>query len=104
MNSFDERQKSFEKKFVMDAELQFKVSAKRNRYLAEWVAIKMGKNDEEKENYIKEVIKADFIEPGDEDVFKKIKFDFESASIPMQDSEIRNQMNITLDRAKKDFI
>ena len=104
MNSFDERQKSFEKKFVMDAELQFKVSAKRNRYIAEWVAIKMGKNDEEKENYIKEVIKADFIEPGDEDVFKKIKFDFESASIPMQDSEIRNQMKITLDRAKKDFI
>ena len=48
MTSFDERQKSFEKKFVMDAELQFKVSAKRNRYLAEWVAIKMGKNDEEK--------------------------------------------------------
>ena len=104
MNSFDERQKSFEKKFVMDAELQFKVSAKRNKYLAEWVAIKMGKNDEEKENYIKEVIKADFIEPGDEDVFKKIKFDFESASIPMQDSEIRNQMKITLDLAKKDFI
>ena len=104
MTSFDERQKGFEKKFVMDAELQFKVSAKRNRYLAEWVAIKMGKNDEEKENYIKEVIKADFIEPGDEDVFKKIKFDFERASIPMQDSEIRNQMKITLDRAKKDFI
>ena len=104
MTSFDERQKSFEKKFVMDAELQFKVSAKRNKYLAEWVAIKMGKNDEEKENYIKEVIKADFIEPGDEDVFKKIKFDFESASIPMQDSEIRNQMKITLDLAKKDFI
>ena len=104
MTSFDERQKSFEKKFVMDAELQFKVSAKRNRYLAEWVAIKMGKNDEEKENYIKEVIKADFIEPGDEDVFKKIKDDFERASIPMQDSEIRNQMKITLDLAKKDFI
>ena len=104
MTSFDERQKSFEKKFVMDAELQFKVSAKRNRYLAEWVAIKMGKNDEEKEKYITEVIKADFIEPGDEDVFKKIKFDFESASIPMQDSEIRNQMKITLDLAKKDFI
>ena len=104
MTSFDERQKSFEKKFVMDAELQFKVSAKRNKYLAEWVAIKMGKNDEEKEKYITEVIKADFIEPGDEDVFKKIKFDFESASIPMQDSEIRNQMKITLDLAKKDFI
>ena len=103
MNSFDERQKSFEKKFVMDAELQFKVNAKRNRYLAEWVAIKMGKNDEEKENYVKEVIKADFIEPGDEDVFKKIKYDFESASIKIQDSEIRNQLEKALLRAKEDF-
>tara|TARA_X000000368_G_scaffold374817_1_gene326761 strand:- start:449 stop:763 length:315 start_codon:yes stop_codon:yes gene_type:complete len=104
MNSFDEREKSFEKKFVMDAELQFKVNAKRNRYLAEWVAVKMGKNEEEKENYVKEVIKADFAEPGDEDVFKKIKSDFESASIKIQDSEIRDQMKITLDLAKKYFI
>ena len=103
MTSFDERQKSFEKKFVMDAELQFKVSAKRNRYLAEWVAIKMGKNDEEKENYIKEVIKADFIEPGDEDVFKKIKFDFENASIDITDESIREKMNELMDHAKKDF-
>ena len=104
MSSFEEREKSFEKKFVRDAELQFKVSAKRNRYLAEWVVEKIGKSENEKEDYIKEVIKSDFAEPGDEDVFRKIKSDFQKASVTIEDSEIRHQMTLTLDRAKKDFL
>ena len=104
MSSFEEREKSFEKKFVRDAELQFKVSAKRNRYLAEWVIEKIGKSENEKEDYIKEVIKSDFAEPGDEDVFRKIKSDFQKASVTIEDSEIRHQMTLTLDRAKKDFL
>ena len=104
MNKFDEREKGFEKKFIRDEELQFKVNARRNKYLGEWAALKLGKSGEEVETYIQEVLKSDFQEPGDEDVFKKIKYDFESASIKIQDSEIRNQMKITLDRAKKDFI
>ena len=37
MNKFDEREKSFEKKFVKDEELQFKISARRNKYLGQWV-------------------------------------------------------------------
>ena len=103
MNKFDEREKSFEKKFAKDQELQFKVSAKRNKYLAEWASSKLGKNDEEKQNYIQEIIKADLEEAGDEDVFRKIKKDFEKSAISMDDSEIRNQMSLALERAKKNF-
>ena len=33
MSSFEDRKKSFEKKFAHDQELQFKVSARRNKYL-----------------------------------------------------------------------
>ena len=104
MSSFEEREKSFEKKFVRDEELQFKVNAKKNRYLAEWASSKIGKNEDEKSNYIQEVIKSDFAEPGDEDVFRKIKGDFENASIKIEDSEIREQMELALNRAKKDFV
>ena len=43
MNTFDDRKKSFEKKFQMDQELQFKVSARSNKYLAEFVVAKLGK-------------------------------------------------------------
>ena len=103
MNKFDEREKSFEKKFQMDQELQFKVQARSSKYLAEFVATKLGKNEEEKKKYIQELIKADMEEAGQEDVFRKIKKDFEKASISVEDSEIRNQLEKALLRAKEDF-
>ena len=103
MNKFDERKKIFEKKFSKDQELQFKVAARSNKYLAEFVSSRLGKSDTEKEAYVKEIIKADMEEAGSEDVFRKIKRDFESASINIEDSEIRNQIEKALLRAKEDF-
>ena len=103
MNKFDEREKSFEKKFVKDEELQFKVAAKSNKYLGEWVSSKLGKNEEEKKIYILEVIRADMEEAGQEDVFRKIKKDFQAASITIEETEIRDQMEKALFRAKEDF-
>jgi len=103
MNKFDDRGKSFEKKFQMDQELQFKVQARSNKYLAEFVSLKLGKTEEEKKNYIQEIIKADMEEAGQEDVFRKIKQDFQTASISIEDTEIRDQMKRALLRAKEDF-
>ena len=103
MSKLDEREKSFEKKFAKDQELQFKVAARSNKYLGEWVSSKLKKNEEDKKNYIQEIIKADMEEAGNEDVFRKIKKDFQLASISIDESEIRNQMEIALSRAKKDF-
>ena len=92
MNKFDEREKSFEKKFSKDQELQFKLTARSNKYLGEWASSTMGKNEEEKKNYIQEIIKADMEEAGSEDVFRKIKKDFETASISIEESEIRDPL------------
>ena len=103
MNKFNEREKGFENKFAKDHELQFKVFAKRNKYLAIWAGSKLGKSDEQKSNYVQEIIKADLQEAGDEDVFRKIKKDFQIASISIEDSEIRDQMEKALLRAKEDF-
>ena len=104
MNKFNEREKSFEKKFQVDEELQFKIAARSNKYLGEWASSKLGKNtDEDKKNYIQEVIKADIEEAGTEDVFRKIKKDFQAASISVEETEIRNQMEKALTRAKDDF-
>ena len=103
MNKFNERGKSFEKKFQMDEELQFKIEARSNKYLGEWASLKLGKNEEEKKNYIQEIIKADMEEAGSEDVFRKVKKDFKIASASIEDSEIRVQMEKALLRAKEDF-
>ena len=103
MSKFDEREKSFEKKFQMDEELQFKIEARSNKYLGEWASLKLGKNEEEKKNYIQEIIKSDLEEAGQEDVFRKIKKDFEAASVNLEEKEIRSQMEKALLRAKEDF-
>ena len=103
MKKFDDREKSFEKKFQIDEELQFKIQARSNKYLAEFIGLKMGKNQEEIKNYAQEIIKADMEEAGKEDVFRKVKKDFQLASIHVEDSEIRDQMEKALLRAKEDF-
>ena len=102
MNKFDEREKSFEKKFAKDQELQFKVAAKRNKYLGQWASQKLGYNPEQEKEYIQSVIKADFQEAGDEDVFRKIKEDLKSQNI--SDEDIRKKMDELNEKAKSEFI
>ena len=101
MSSFDERQKGFEKKFAHDQELQFKVSAKRNKYIGEWASRILGYDAAKEKEYIQAVIKADFAEAGDEDVFRKIKEDLKSYNI--SDEDIRKKMDELNEKAKSDF-
>mgnify|MGYP000156091616 CR=1 FL=1 len=101
MSSFDEREKSFEKKFAHDQELQFKVSARRNRYIGEWASKILGYDEEKEKEYIQSVIKADFAEAGDEDVFRKLQADLKNHNI--SDEEIRNEMNEMHEKAKTDL-
>ena len=101
MNNFNDREKAFEKKFANDQEAEFKISAKRNKLLGTWVASILSLNEEQKKNYITEVIKSDFQEAGDEDVFKKIKKDLEGKNI--QDTEIRQKMSEFLEAANKEI-
>ena len=103
MNKFDERKKSFENKFARDQELQFKIAARSNKYLSEWVSSKLEKDEDQSKKYLQELIKADMEEAGSEDVFRKVKKDFQIALINIADSEIRNQMESALARAKEDF-
>jgi hypothetical protein len=103
MSKFDEREKSFEKKFQIDEELQFKIAARSNKYVAEFVIARLGKSDQEKQAYLQEIIKADMEEAGSEDVFKKVKKDFQSASVSIEDSEIRDRIEKAFLRAKEDF-
>ena len=102
MSSFDDRKKSFEKKFARDEELQFKISARRNKYIGEWVSGILGYNEEQKTKYVQEVIKADFAEVGDEDVFRMIKNDLNSHNI--DDNQIREKMDELNEKAKSEFI
>ena len=75
MNQFDDRKQAYESKFAHDAELRFKVEARRNRLLGLWAAERLGKSGDEAAAYAKEVVRADFQEAGDEDVYRKVAGD-----------------------------
>ena len=101
MEKFDERKKSFEKKFAHDEELKFKVASRRNKYLGQWASKILGYDEVKEKEYIQSVIKADFAEAGDEDVFRKIKEDLKNNNI--SDEDIRKKMDELNEKAKADF-
>ena len=91
--TFDKREEGFEKKFAHDEELKFKASARRNKLLGMWAAEKMGLSGAQAEAYAKEVVMADFEQPGDHDVFTKIRKDFDAKKVAMSDQDIRRAMD-----------
>src|SRR5262249_47944038 len=85
MTTFDKREEGFEKKFGLDEELKFKASARRNKLLGLWAAEKLGLTGAAADAYSKEVIAADFEEAGDEDVFRKVRKDFDAKGVSESD-------------------
>ena len=101
MSSFDDREKNFEKKFAHDEELQFKINARKNKYLGQWVSKILLYDEQKEKEYIQSIIKADFEEVGDEDVFRKLKADLKDHNI--SEEEIRKKMDELSEKAKSDF-
>ena len=101
MTTFDSRQKSFEDKFARDADLQFKVMARRNRLFGMWAAERLGKSAEDAAEYAKTVVAADFEEAGDEDVYRKVAADLGDAAT---ESEIRAAMHTTFVEAQRQYM
>lgn len=99
MSTFDRRQEGFESKFAHDEELRFKAVARRNKLLGLWAAEKLGLGADKAQDYAKEVVRADFEEPGDEDVFRKIRKDFDDAGVAQSDHQIRRTMDELLHQA-----
>ena len=92
MTTFEDREKGFERKFAHDQELKFKATARRNRLIGLWAAEKMGLSGDDAQAYAREVIRADLAEPGDEDVFRKLRADFDAKGVDQSDHQIRRTM------------
>ena len=99
MTTFDKREDGFEKKFAHDEELKFKAAARRNKLLGQWAAEKLGLAGAAVDAYAKEVIAADFEEAGDEDVFRKLRKDFDAKGVVQSDEQIRRVMTDMMARA-----
>jgi hypothetical protein len=93
MTTFDKREEGFEKQFAHDEELRFKANARRNKLLGLWAAAKLGMTGAEADAYAKEVVVADLEESGDDDVFRKVRGDFDAKGVKESDHQIRRTMD-----------
>jgi hypothetical protein len=88
MTTFDDREKAFENKFARDEEMQFRITARRNRLLGEWAARQMGLTEVEAESYAKDVIRYDFEEAGEHDVIRKVLGDLTAAGVDCNEEQV----------------
>jgi hypothetical protein len=103
MTTFDKREEGFEKKFAHDEELRFKATARRNKLLGLWAAEKLGLKGAEADSYALSVVMADFEEPGDHDVVRKIRKDFDAKGVDQSDHQISRTMNELMAKAVADI-
>lgn len=101
MTTFDDRERAEEAKFAHDADMQFRIQARRNRLLGEWAAERMSLLPAEREAYAKAVVQADFEEAGDEDVIRKLLGDLTSAGVEADEAEVRAALDAKLVEARR---
>lgn len=101
MSTFNDRENAFENKYAHDADMQFKAEARRNKLLGLWAAELLGKSGEDAAAYAKEVIKSDFEEAGDEDVYRKVAGDLGDKA---DEATIRSQMVKLMAEAKGQMV
>jgi hypothetical protein len=106
-DAFKDRQKGYEAKYKMDEEKRFKVEARRNRLIGEWAAGKLGLSGDAVKDYVKEVVRADFEQPGPDDVVRKVVGDFKSKNVAAGEADVRAEMErlygVAVEQINKEF-
>ncbi len=102
MTTFDDRERAFEAQYARDQELQFKVTARRNRLTGLWAAARLGLSGEAAEDYARAIVAADFEEAGDADVIRKLKADL--GGLGVSEEEIRAALEANRVEARRQII
>ena len=101
MTTFNDREKAFENMFAHDEEMQFRAQARRNKLVGLWAAALLGKTGAEADAYAMEIVRADFVEAGHEDVYRKLAADLDYRA---DESTIRSKMLELLAVAKEQIL
>ena len=104
MSTFDKREKGEEARYAYNEEIAFKVNARRNRLLGLWAAERMGMDGQDAEAYAKECVLADFEEPGEEDVYRKVMGDLKKANAAVPEHDMRRKMASLSETAREQVV
>jgi hypothetical protein len=103
MTTFDEREKDFEARYKHDQELQFKVTARRNKLLGLWAAGRMGLTGEAADTYAREVVEAEFA-GGDRHVVEKVCADLNANGQNCTPAQVQFELDHLAERAKQQIM
>jgi len=78
--------------FSIDDAIEECLVSRRNFYLGLWAGRQLGLSQGELHDYARSVVAADFEEPGDEDVIRKLVRDFDSSGCAVTREEIERQL------------
>ena len=102
MSSFDDRKNPLRKNLQLIKSYNLRSQDEETSTLANG-RLRNFKKDQDIENYIDEVIKADLKEAGDMDLISKVLEDFKAASQNITEDEIKTKLDEFLEKAKADF-
>lgn len=103
MSTFDQREESFEKRFVHDEELRFRAEARRNKLLGLWAAEKLGKTGADAAAYADTLVAAEVNADADERVVAQVVKDFGAAGVDQSEHQVRRTMDEMFARAKDEI-
>jgi len=104
MTQFDDRERAFEAKYARDEEMQFRITARRNRLLGQWAARQMGLSEAETDAYSKDVVRSDFEEVGEHDVIRKVLGDLTAAGVDCDEDQVREALRNKEIEARRQII
>ena len=99
MGVFDNREKAQENKYFHDAELKFRAISRRNKLFGQWAAQELAVPASGVEAYIMEVVRADFQEPGDQDILRKVAGDFKAKGKAVGDADLKTKLENLMSEA-----
>ncbi|WP_353229441.1 DUF1476 domain-containing protein [Novosphingobium sp.] len=104
MTTFDDRERAEEARFAHDAEVLFRIQARRNKLLGQWAAARMGLDAAETESYARAVVQAEFEESGDEDVIRKVLGDLLMAGLDVAEADVREALAAKAIEARRQLL
>ncbi|NKB43266.1 MAG: DUF1476 family protein [Alphaproteobacteria bacterium] len=103
-DSFQDREKGFERKYELDQDQEFRVHARRDKLFGHWLAQRFGMSGADEDAYAIEVVDSNFEKPGDDDMLDKVKADIAAKGVSIEDAELNAKLAECMAEAHKQII
>lgn len=103
MSSFENKEKAEESKYAHDRELDFKIHARYQSLLADWVAHRLNLDAEKVKEYKNTLVTYNMTHHSDTALLDKIKHDFMVHNVHVNEQEVRQHMHDLLHKARNEI-